>query len=234
MTHCVSKFHLSDAKHCNLGFSNTHDDHDSWNLSASGQQASLFLPMTPNDLLRGKGFHPEKVLVLRHRPTEPQLNKVLPWLAAERPETFNTYQQTQSAKLEKAMLGGGYIASFLGHEAGKALFVGRAHKNEMPVRAVLEDSALDKAMPSWDEISLTWEELSVLPTRWRSALSQWRGIYYIFDSSDGKGYVGSAYSKTNLLGRWLNYAASGHGGNSLLRKRDPKNFRFTILQRVST
>jgi hypothetical protein len=109
----------------------------------------------------------------------------------------------------------------------------RAHRNEMAVLAILQDSALDAAMPPWDEISLTWEQLGVVPTRWKSALSQWRGIYYIFDTSDGKGYVGSAYGEQNLLGRWMNYAASGHGGNSQLRKRDPKTFRFTILQRVS-
>jgi hypothetical protein len=109
-----------------------------------------------------------------------------------------------------------------------------ADRNTMPVLAILEDSALDAAMPEWDEMTLTWEELGALPTRWRSALSQWRGIYYIFDSSDGKGYVGSAYGSDNLLGRWRNYAASGHGDNKLLRKRDPRQFRFTILQRVST
>ena len=109
----------------------------------------------------------------------------------------------------------------------------RAHLNDMPVIAVLEDSALDAAMPEWDEISLSWEEIALLPMRWRSALSHWRGIYFIFDVSDGKGYVGSAYGGENLLGRWLAYAASGHGGNRLLRQRDPKNFRFTILQRVS-
>lgn len=109
----------------------------------------------------------------------------------------------------------------------------RAHRNEIPVVAVLEDSALDAAMPEWDEIELTWEELGILPMRWKSALSQWRGIYYIFDASDGKGYVGAAYGESNLLGRWLNYAARGHGGNSLLRQRDPRNFRFTILLRVS-
>ena len=88
-------------------------------------------------------------------------------------------------------------------------------------------------MPEWDEIKVSWKELSFLPTRWKSALSQWRGIYFIFDSSDGKGYVGSAYGENNLLGRWLNYAASGHGGNHLLRQRDPHTFKFTILQRVS-
>jgi hypothetical protein len=99
--------------------------------------------------------------------------------------------------------------------------------------AILEDSALAAAMPDWTEIALTWAELAVLPTRWRAALSRWRGIYYIFDVSDGKGYVGAAYGESNLLDRWQNYAARGHGGNAQLRQRDPANFRFTILQRVS-
>jgi len=103
----------------------------------------------------------------------------------------------------------------------------------LPVLAILEDSALDAAMPGWDEIALNWADLELLPTRWKSKLSEWPGLYYIFDVSDGKGYVGSAYGGDNLLGRWLNYSASGHGGNSLLRKRDPQNCRFAILQRVS-
>jgi hypothetical protein len=64
-------------------------------------------------------------------------------------------------------------------------------------------------------------------------MSQWRGIYYIFDVSDHKGYVGSAYGKDNIVGRWENYATSGHGGNKLLRGRDPANFRFSVLQRVA-
>jgi|SRR5262245_17442699 len=262
--------------------------------------------MNLNDLLRGKGFDPQHVLVFRHRPWESQLNKVLPWLAAEKPDLFNAYQQSQGPTLERAMgvmKGTGYVAGFIGREPGKALFIGlysikaaklitnkqfwampaiaelkalgmdseesqrstrqwfnlaltdfypqwkgrliigwppperswwrRAHRNEMPVLSILEESMLDAAMPEWDEIEITWEELSVLPTRWKSALSQWRGVYYIFDSSDGKGYVGSAYGESNLLGRWRNYAARGHGGNQLLRQRDPQRFRFTILQRVS-
>ena len=109
----------------------------------------------------------------------------------------------------------------------------RAHRNEFPVLAVLEDSMLDAAMPSWEELNLSWEDLRVLPTRWCNALSQWRGIYYIFDPTVGKGYVGSAYGKDNLLGRWRGYAASGHGGNSLLKNRNPHALQFSILQRVS-
>lgn len=263
--------------------------------------------MNLTDLLRCNNIDPKQVLVLRHRPLEPELKKVLPWLAAEKPEVFNAYQQTQTIQVEGEMKRAGYVAAFIGHEPGKALFVGLyvvkgskpitrkqywqipanvelkafgvkgltkesprssilwfdleltdfyapwkgkliirwppldknwhrwAHKpkNEMPILAILDESALDAAMPEWHAIDLTWEELCVLPTRWKSTLSEWRGIYYVFDSSDGKGYVGSAYGADNLLGRWLGYAASGHGGNRLLRQRDPHHFRFTILQRVS-
>ena len=109
----------------------------------------------------------------------------------------------------------------------------RAHRNELPVISILEESALDAVMPPWDEISLSWSDIAVLPSRWKAALSQWRGVYLIFDKSDGKSYVGSAYGANNVLGRWINYATSGHGGNRLLKSREPQNFQFTILQRVS-
>ncbi|MCK1312011.1 GIY-YIG nuclease family protein [Bradyrhizobium sp. 23] len=259
--------------------------------------------MELNDLLRDKEIDAREVLVLRHRPTEPDLNKVLPLLAADKPELFNAYQQTQGATLEKSMSSASYVASFIGHEPGKALYVGlykigktkpltlaqyvkvpekielfklgmkgpsgtrpsclwfdlklmdfysewkgklivdwppperswwrRAHQNIMPVHAVLEDSALDSAMKRWDELDFSWSQLAVLPKRWQAKLAEWRGIYYIFDTSAAKGYVGSAYGAQNLLGRWRNYAASGHGGNRLLRQRDPRHFRFTILELVA-
>ena len=264
--------------------------------------------MNLNDLLHSENFDPKQVLVLRHRPKEPELNKWLPWLVAEKPDVFNAYQQTQGEKLQKGMrglTGAGYVASFIGHKPGKALFVGLyaiasskpityeeyweipanvelqayrqedtnkadwpssllwfdlvltnfcaswkgklivnwpppelswwrwAHRNELNVHAILEDNALVARRPEWDEILLTWDQLHILPTTWRSALQEWRGIYYIFDGSDGKGYVGSAYGKDNLLGRWQNYAASGDGGNRLLQPRDPSHFQFSILERVS-
>ena len=82
--------------------------------------------MTLNDLPTDKGIEPGRVLVLRHRPHEPELNKVLPWLAAEKPDLFNAYQQSQRARLESVMQrmqGAGYAASFIGYSPGKALFI---------------------------------------------------------------------------------------------------------------
>jgi hypothetical protein len=83
--------------------------------------------MNLNDLLKAKDIDPRRVIVLRHRPREPELSKVFPWLAAEKPDVFNAYQQTQGEKLERAMqamTGTGYVASFIGQGSGKALFVG--------------------------------------------------------------------------------------------------------------
>lgn len=73
----------------------------------------------------------------------------------------------------------------------------------------------------------------MLPPSWRVALSHWRGIYFIHDHSDGKGYVGSAYGENNLMGRWDYYAQTGHGDVVGLQNRDPKNFTFSILERVA-
>lgn len=267
-----------------------------------------------NDMLESEGIDPEMVVAFRHRPRERELRKSLPWLASERVELFNAYQQTQSGmRVERSidsLVGKGYIASFIGQAPGQATFVGlfrvagaspltrrqflalpvyqkihklapeakdwytqeleakrptiqffdlqvtdfyahwkgclvvswppperswwrRAHRNDLSIHAIHEKSVFDALMPAWSEINVSWEELRVLPSSWKAAMSQWRGIYYIYDVSTGKGYVGSAYGDNNLLGRWENYSASGHGGNKLLRKCDPANFRFTILQRVS-
>ena len=108
-----------------------------------------------------------------------------------------------------------------------------ADRNEFKVHAITENSILVRDMPKWDRLVLNWNELEVLPKKWCQTLSQWRGIYFILDTSDGKAYVGAAYGKDNLLGRWRSYARSGHGGNTKLLKRKPERFLFSILQIVA-
>jgi len=243
----------------------------------------------------------ERVLVMRHVPKEPGFRKILPWLAAEKPEIFNAYQQSQRPRVEKQLTQATHVVSCIGHRAREALFIGLyrvtgfqpitwqqfreipgnielhrlemkywvqdsllwfeleltseyqewkgklifgwpgsdrawtrwADKNKFSVKAILEESKLDKGMPSWDNLVLTWGEISNLPKSWVDVLSEWRGIYFILDATDGKGDVGSAYGDENLYGRWKNYAASGDGGNKLLLGRAPDMFQFSILQRVS-
>jgi hypothetical protein len=108
-----------------------------------------------------------------------------------------------------------------------------AHKNEFEIEAITVSSQFDRAVPPWYEFTPTMAELKVLPTRWLDALRHWRGVYLITDQSDHRQYVGSAGGQENLLQRWLQYAKSGHGGNKHLRARNPADFRFSILQRLS-
>lgn len=263
--------------------------------------------MTLSHLLDNASFDPHDVLVLRHRPSELPLRKVLPWLAHEHPLVFNAYQQHHGEKLEKSLKrlsGTGYIASFIGLNPGEAFFAGfykiqgsksitfdefwqipeiqilkthrivgwkkgerkhhewfdlrrlglhqewigklivkwpaperswwrRAHRNDFPVVAIAEESRFAALMPDWQTLILTWEQLKVMPSSWRDALREWRGIYLIHDSVDGMNYVGSAGGLNNLIGRWENYAKNGSGGNKNLIRRNPETFSFSILQRVS-
>lgn len=112
-------------------------------------------------------------------------------------------------------------------------WIRRAERNRLGVRAITLESEFAKSMPSWDDIVLDWKDLAVLPTRWRHAFAEWRGIYFIFDMARGKGYVGSACGEENILGRWENYSRSGDGGNIRLRDSRPEDLRFSILELVA-
>ena len=76
---------------------------------------------------------------------------------------------------------------------------------------------------------------------WHTMLSAVAGVYLIVDTETGNQYVGSAYGKNGIMGRWTKYTKEGHGGNvqlqELLSERGSEyaaNFSFTILQTVST
>lgn len=71
---------------------------------------------------------------------------------------------------------------------------------------------------------------------WKHHLAAVNGVYLILDNKTGQQYVGSAYGKQGIWGRWSDYARTGHGGNEelieLLRV-DPKysrHFQFSVLQ----
>lgn len=254
-----------------------------------------------NDLLACAGLNSSDVVVARHKPKESRLNRVLPWLVAERPDLFSLYQSVQDSRAAASFRRRRYLASFLGLKPGQGVFAGLyligdgspmtagdyqarpgqaelfelglsdqpaspstyfplcpitgwddwigrlviiwpgkelswlrlAERNVMQVRSITEESQFAKAMPHWTELSLSWAQLQVLPTSWRGRLAEWRGIYFVFDSVRNAGYVGSAAGSENLLGRWLEYGRTGHGGNKRLRASEPHGLRFSILQRTS-
>ncbi|MDD3172748.1 MAG: hypothetical protein PHF63_03680 [Herbinix sp.] len=55
-------------------------------------------------------------------------------------------------------------------------------------------------------------------SEWHTALYYINAIYLIVDRNNGKQYVGSAYGKDGLLGRWAIYVTTGHGNNKLMKE----------------
>lgn len=116
-------------------------------------------------------------------------------------------------------------------------YVRLAENLDAPVRALHETSRFDAAPPDWRLWVLSAAELRALPPGWAARLREWRGVYLVtdrpIDRTYGARYVGSAYGKANLLGRWRTHVAGEAGVTAQLAARDPATFDFSILERVS-
>ena len=62
------------------------------------------MPLDRRDLLEKERLPPSKVMVMGQRPWEAELRRILPWLAAERPDVLNAYRQTHGPEAEKALM----------------------------------------------------------------------------------------------------------------------------------
>lgn len=99
-----------------------------------------------------------------------------------------------------------------------------------------------KEFPGFDELILTFDELNTIVKnpdanrQWHTMLSSVNGVYLITDLTDGSQYIGSAYGKDGILGRWIEYVRTHHGGNDkliMLLASEPeryRNFQYSILR----
>ncbi len=107
--------------------------------------------------------------------------------------------------------------------------------NKCEVARILPHIYNNDIFPGYDKVNISWRELSrvIRKDNWKTALQNQKGVYLLTDISNGKKYVGSAYGKKMILGRWGAYVRTGHGGNVELRKLPfkhiKKNFRYSIL-----
>lgn len=111
---------------------------------------------------------------------------------------------------------------------------------EKPIVAIQADEK--KVFSGFENLILTYDELKEIvenPTMyeaWHTALSSVNAIYLIVDRETGQQYVGSAYGRDGLLGRWSCYVASLHGNNKLMKElicaypERYHHFQFSILQ----
>ena len=94
--------------------------------------------------------------------------------------------------------------------------------NEKEVVAIKANEK--KVFTGFETVCLKFEELKeivddpAIYENWYTALSSVNAIYLISDLEDGQLYVGSAYNKDGLLGRWREYVQIKHGGNKLMKK----------------
>jgi hypothetical protein len=99
--------------------------------------------------------------------------------------------------------------------------------------------------PGYENISISFSDLEqafqIQKADWKGALEHVKGVYVIFDTSNGKKYVGSAYGEWGLWARWGVYVGTGHGWNDELTKLlsthglkyAQKNFVFTLIEYFS-
>lgn len=93
---------------------------------------------------------------------------------------------------------------------------------EKPIVSIQADEK--KVFSGFEDLILTYDELKEIilnPTvyeAWHTALSSVNAIYLIVDRESGKQYIGSAYGKDGLLGRWSCYVSSIHGHNKRMKE----------------
>ena len=107
---------------------------------------------------------------------------------------------------------------------------------------ILKSPYTGQAFPGYENITLSFLDLEhIICTNkmdWRAALLNVKGIYAIFDTSNGMKYIGSAYGGAGVWSRWSAYVETGHGYNdeltNLIREHGidyaRKNFRISLLE----
>ena len=93
---------------------------------------------------------------------------------------------------------------------------------EKPIIEILPEGRI-KPFPGYLDFVLSFDELKDMIAHsgsnriWHQMLASVAGIYLITDNQTGQHYVGSAYGKEGILGRWKVYVQNGHGGNAELK-----------------
>lgn len=111
----------------------------------------------------------------------------------------------------------------------------------------IDEGIIRRMIPfnAYNDVLIDFKELkNIIETDnvvWKEKLKSVNGIYGITDKSNGRIYVGSAYGKEGIWGRWKRYAeTNGHGNNDMLveiikREQDYAwdNFQWFILETFS-
>lgn len=117
--------------------------------------------------------------------------------------------------------------------AGTRAWVQRAANQPKPVLEIAEQS--EPRFPGFRSFHRLVDDIPTLPSGWQQVLRSVKGVYLLVDIETGRQYVGSAKGADSLLGRWLQYAADGHGGNLGLKevaKTHRRSYQVSVLEVV--
>jgi len=94
----------------------------------------------------------------------------------------------------------------------------------------LARTPFEDVFPGYRNLVAPLSELANVPASWKVALSSVNGIYLLTCPRTHEQYVGQASGSLGFWGRWLDYIATGHGGNTALKFRDLSDYQVSILE----
>jgi len=116
---------------------------------------------------------------------------------------------------------------------GFRAWVQRADSQDKRVLEIRKDRQ-EQPFPGFAYFNWDLDEIAAIPLGWQEVLRAVKGVYLLTCIESGKQYVGSAKGEQNLWGRFLEYAATGHGGNVELRRRGKGRYRVSVLEVVNS
>ena len=116
---------------------------------------------------------------------------------------------------------------------GTRSWVQRADRQDKAITE-LRTTFAEPPFPGLEKLVMPLSDVETLPPTWASVLSEARGVYVLTCPRTREQYVGIAHGATGFLGRWREYAATGHGGNAALRSRAPADYQVAVLQTVGS
>ena len=115
----------------------------------------------------------------------------------------------------------------------KRVWIQRADLQDKPI-AELRTEFKEPDFPGFLNFVESLSRLDRLPPGWVAALRSCKGIYLLTCPKTKQQYVGKATGEDGFWGRWQEYVQTGHGGNVMLKTRDPSDYQVSILEVAGT
>jgi len=112
---------------------------------------------------------------------------------------------------------------------GTRAWVQRADKQNKQVVEVRREFK-EPEFPGFLNFSAPLSKVEGLPKTWSENLKHAAGVYLLTCPRTREQYVGSASGEEGFWRRWMEYVATGHGGNVALKSREYSDYQVSILE----